>query len=372
MAKPKKVTKVTGCYWQDGSYHYDIKINKRRKRGSLYTDDPTVAKRERKKKKDELTDQMRFGGGVPTLFEQIFQKWWADLIRTGSPRTHERYLTSMRSMGRWLAGRTVFQITKALINEMVEERQKEVSNATIRRDLTALSDFFVFAIAKDFCEANPAIVVWRSLDEDRGPINLPHDDDIALVLERASPVYANLAKASLLTGCRIEELVRLTRRDFDPVAKTLKVIGKGNKFRLVDLRWNGGAEFFDSLPAFVGKPWMFWREDDKRARNDSKRELTFRGDKLDDASQNFRRITDATEAWCKDNRKQFVRFVFHDLRHRHCVDYLASGENIYDLKDRVGHSTLKQTEEYLRYITPDQARVAKYGKAAAISGRAVA
>jgi integrase/recombinase XerD len=70
------------------------------------------------------------------------------------------------------------------------------------------------------------------------------------------------------------------------------------------------------------------------------------------------------QEWCEENGKQFVRFVFHDLRHRHCTDYLASGKSVYDLNRRMGHSSLKQTEEYLKHITPEQARVAKYGKAA--------
>jgi integrase/recombinase XerD len=364
-AAKKSPPKVTGCYVENGVYYFDIKISKQRHRGSLFTSDPAVAKRERKKKKDDLIQQVRFGDGKPVLFEEIMKKWHADLIRTGSTNTHRRYLCSMNTMKEWLAGKTLLQITKRLLNDMVEERQNEVTNATIRRDLSALSDLFEFAIAKDYCEVNPAIIVWRSLDERRNPINLPHDDDIALVMSRASRPYAALMRAALLTGCRIDELVKLHRRAFDPVAKTLTILGKGNKKRIIDLSWNGGAEFFASLTPFAGKPWMFWRDTDKQSRADSKRELTYVGDQLEDASANFRRITEATEAWCEETGRQFVRFVFHDLRHRHAVDYLASGESIYDLNARMGHSTLKQTEEYLKHITPAQARIAKYGKAAA-------
>jgi integrase/recombinase XerD len=216
--------------------------------------------------------------------------------------------------------------------------------------------------------SNPVPAVMRAITEKREPINLPHDDDIARVMRRAHCPYDNLMKAALLTGCRIEELVNATRRDFDPVAKTLTIRkAKHNSVRVIDLSWNNGDKFFANLPAFAGKSWLFWRDEDKRARADSKRKPTFKGDKLDDASQNFRRITDATEAWCAETGEQFVRFVFHDLRHRHAVDFLASGKlgcDIYALNKRMGHSSLKQTEEYLEHITPEQARVAKYGKAA--------
>jgi hypothetical protein len=39
--------------------------------------------------------------------------------------------------------------------------------------------------------------------------------------------------------------------------------------------------------------------------------------------------------------------------------YLNSGGDIYDLNKRVGHSSLKQTEEYLAHVTSTQARIAK-------------
>lgn len=367
MAASKKAQpKIAGCYWENAVIYYSIKVKGKRYRGSLFTSDPAVAKRERAKKKEELVKQARFGADIPTLFEDVLLKWGANLITSGSDETHKRYFCSIEQMKPWLAGKTMAQITKRLLNEMVEERQKEVTNATIRRDLSALSSVFEYAIAKEYgCDSNPAIVVWGSLKESRDPINLPHDADIKLVMEHATRPYADLMKAALLTGCRIEELVPLTRRDFDPVAKTLTIIGKRNKRRIIDLSWNGGAEFFASLPAFAGKPWLFWRDTDKRVRKDSKRKPTFKGDMLDDASQNFRRITDETETWCEENKVQFVRFVFHDLRHRHAVDFLNSGCDIYDLNKRMGHSTLKQTEEYLEHITPQQARIAKYGKAAA-------
>jgi integrase/recombinase XerD len=199
-------------------------------------------------------------------------------------------------------------------------------------------------------------------------INLPHDDDIELVMTRADGPYPDLMKAALLTGCRIEELVNATRRDLNLDAKTLTIReAKHNSARVIDLSWNDGDKFFASRPAFAGKPWLFWRHEDKRVRGDSKRKPTFRGDKIEDASQNFRRITDGTEAWCTEEGKQFVRFVFHDLRHRHAVDFLVSGKpgcDVYALNKRMGHSSLKQTEEYLDHITSEQARIAKYGKAA--------
>lgn len=265
---------------------------------------------------------------------------------------------------------TLAQIDRKLLWRIVEERQKEVTNATIKRDLSALSALIEYAVARGWIgdRPNPVPAVMRAITEKRDPINLPHDDDIARVMKRAHLPYDNLMKAALLTGCRIEELVGAARRDFDPKAKTLTIRkAKHNSVRVIDLSWNNGNKFFASLPVFAGKSWLFWRDENKWVRADSERDPAFRGDRLDDASQNFRRITDAVAGECAEDGTQFVRFVFHDLRHRHAVDFLASGKpgcDVYALNKRLGHSLLKQTEECLEHLTPEQARIAKYGKAA--------
>ena len=56
-------------------------------------------------------------------------------------------------------------------------------------------------------------------------------------------------------------------------------------------------------------------------------------------------------------------FTFHDLRHWYAVDYLRSGGSIYDLKWILGHTSIKTTERYLVYLSPDEHEQAKYGPA---------
>jgi integrase/recombinase XerD len=353
-----------GCFWKGSVLYGRVKVKGRKPiKWSLRTSDVAIAKRRHEEEKKRLIGKVYYGEDNPTTFEAVLEKWGTNLVKSGSSNTHTRYFCSMDQIKSWLIGKTMDQITRKLIWEIVDERQKKVTNATINRDLTALSALIEYAIARDWFgeRANPVPKVMGELDEDRGPINLPHDDDIELVMSRCHHPYGDLMKAALLTGCRLSELTNAKFRDFDPKARTLTVTGKGNKKRVIDLSWNDGDKFFASLPVFAGKPWLFWRHENLRVRKDSERDPKFRGDELTDASQNFRRITNETETWCEENDRQFVRFVFHDLRHRHCVDYLKSGNSIYDLNKRVGHSTLKQTEEYLEHITPEQARIAKYG-----------
>jgi integrase/recombinase XerD len=51
---------------------------------------------------------------------------------------------------------------------------------------------------------------------------------------------------------------------------------------------------------------------------------------------------------------------FHDMRHRHAVDWLKKGKSIYDLQQRLGHTSVKTTEIYLAYLTPVEKRAVMF------------
>ena len=58
---------------------------------------------------------------------------------------------------------------------------------------------------------------------------------------------------------------------------------------------------------------------------------------------------------------EFVRFRFHDLRHIFAVNYLRDGGDIYALQQLLGHRSIKTTEAYLDFLTPEQKRVSQFG-----------
>jgi integrase/recombinase XerD len=118
---------------------------------------------------------------------------------------------------------------------------------------------------------------------------------------------------------------------------------------VIDVRPFDGYAFLAALPAYVGKQHLFWHDN---------------GAPYSSFAPTFNKLMTRVEIWAKANGVEFRRFRFHHLRHRHAVDWLKSGGDIYTLQGRLGHTSIKTTEMYLGYLTPGEVQIAKFGAAA--------
>jgi integrase/recombinase XerD len=261
----------------------------------------------------------------------------------------------------FLEGLYLDQIDSRKVKEIVQARRDAgVSIATIRRDLTALSSVLEFAIDEGDRDDddNPALFRLKRLKERRDPIVLPDHSFIEHVIGRASPAMRGLIRAALVTGCRLSELTTAHRSQLDHDRRQLTVTGKGNKLRVIDLD-GGGYEVLRALPARLGCNWLFWHHDGS----------PFTGAAVAFHELVRRVIKEAYNgAQARGEPIPTLRpFRFHDLRHRHAVDWLKDGRSIYDLQKRLGHTSVKTTEVYLSHLTPDETRAAMYGTGAAVT-----
>ena len=148
-------------------------------------------------------------------------------------------------------------------------------------------------------------------------------------------------RAALVTGAREDELARAKSIDVDHGRKQLTMVGKRNKLRVIDLTPFDGYQFLTALPAYVGKPHLFWDH---------------QGAPYTSFAPTFNKLMNPVEGWAKANGVEFRRFPFHHLRHRHAVDWLKSGRDIDSLQGRLRHTSVKTTEMYLAYLTPEETR----------------
>jgi integrase/recombinase XerD len=357
-------------FWRDGLLYAQKQVKGKRQKRCLGTDDPASARTRREEWLKELEIDAGHAGG-PLLFATVLADWKA--FMTGKvddkkwhgevgERTLDGYRRLIAGMDKWLEGRKLSEVNKALIAEIIKARKPEVTTATIKRGLVALSSVMEYAIAHDFCDANPVLPWLKRLKERRDPIVEPRNQDIELLIQRSRGMWPYIIKAALVTGIREEALITAKRDFVDHELKQITVIDKGNKRRTVDLKPMGGYEIFKSIPAFASKPWLFWRTENKRVRKDSKRAPTFIGDRIEDPAPEFKREVARVTEWAEQNGVEFHPFTFHALRHKHAIEYLRHGGNIYDLQKRLGHASLAQTEAYLQFLTPEQQRGATHGE----------
>jgi integrase len=164
-------------------------------------------------------------------------------------------------------------------------------------------------------------------------ITLPQMEDIEHVISCAPGMIKDVIRAGMATGARQEELLNARRTDIDHERQQLTIVGKRDKRRTIALEPFGGYELVRTMPAAIGSSFLFWHSAGERYQN---------------FSSQFAAIVRRAATRAKTRGVDFRPFRFHDLRHWHAVQWLKSGRSIYELQHRLGHSSVKVTEMYLR------------------------
>lgn len=328
-----------GCYWRGSTLWGRVTYRGHEFRRSLETDDAKLAKSRRAAFKAGIVATAH--GDARLTFAQVLGGWGDWIARQVGPGTVNTYANALEQIAPWLAGKYLDEINGKLVADIVKGRRKDgVTDATIKRNLGALSSVINYAIDEGWGESNPILPRLKRIRERRDPIVLPRPEDVAKVIARAPGMFAIMVAAARATGARQEELASARHAHLDRKGKRLTVIGKGNKLRVIDLTPLGGSAIFDVLPEGIAKAPLFWHGSGQRYRNVSSRFALF-----------VRQIAESDP--------DFVAFRFHDLRHLHAVEWLRSGRSIYDLQQRLGHTSIKTTEVYLKYLTPTEVLIAK-------------
>ena len=162
-----------------------------------------------------------------------------------------------------------------------------------------------------------------------------------------------MIRAAVKTGARLDELAKGRRQHFDKDLKQLTVVGKRNKLRVISLEDDGedfGFRLFAGLPPSAETKALFWHRPRKAKRQSTEPPAR----PYSQVSSTFRRIVAAVAKQAQRQAQDFRALRFHDLRHVHAVNWLKSGRSIYILQQRLGHTSIKTTEMYLAYLTPEE------------------
>ncbi len=326
-----------GVYWLRAT------VNGIEHRESLRTRKVTTARKIRDDRLEEIK-ATRWRGENRRPWLEAVTSWLQHSTGQFAATTAARYVLSLDMARPSLEHLSIEEIDGKAITRLIGARRADgASPATVRRDLTAVSSVLEYAEAMGWREGNPTLSKRRLLKERRDPIALPVPADIETIIAAASRPFGALIRAAWLTGARQAELVNAEWKGFDAWAKTLEIIGKGNKRRVLSLSAAASAHI-SAQPRVLGSKLIFCREG---------------GEAFAQAASDFTHLRRGVAARAKKQGHDFVPFRFHDLRHLFAVEALRGGMSIYRLSKHLGHTSVKTTEIYLDFLTPEEAARAK-------------
>ena len=263
---------------------------------------------------------------------------WATMVAGDASiraSTRERYVSSLRGLEQAFGRLFLDEINRKAIGQYVATRRKSVTNATIRRDLSALSSVYRACAALGLVDTNPAREWDRSVIRQRKrELYVPTVEEIELVASAAPPWLAGLIRFAAYTGCRQNEAVGLQWRyvRLDRGEATLHKT-KAGRARVIALRSPGGdaTGTLTGTPRHIRSGVVFWRED---------------GRSITSIKSKWR---DLIARVCREN-PELKRFRFHSMRHAFAIRWLEAGGDIYRLSRHLGHTSVATTEIYLQWV----------------------
>ena len=330
-------------YRRGATWWARVQIAGRDVRRSLHTSDRAQAQ---KRLETILKDaeRIRFGDEPRHKYEDAVVLWAESGFGGVKPSSALRYQSSLRMLHEHFAPLYLDQISARRIGEYVRSRRKGGAiNATIRRDLSALSRCIGHANAHGWGEENAAKAWDRSVIRERKfimeRVDVPSLDAITA---RCAPVFAAYVSFLLATGLRADEGASIKRAAIDWSGQRVTVNGKTG-MRTIELS-PAAIAIARAVPQSLTSPFLFFAA---------------HGGRYTDPSQRF-----ATARLSAQNRahkagRDLKSFRLHDLRHEYAIRYLEAGGSLYTLQKHLGHSSIKTTETYCAFLTPEQAALAK-------------
>lgn len=215
--------------------------------------------------------------------------------------------------------------------------ESKISNRSINRKISALNSYYKFLIKLDLLEINP-LAKHKALKTSK-KIQIPFSEsEVAIVLDelKYSDDFQGIRDRLIIelfytTGIRRIELINLELGAIDFENKTLKVLGKRNKERLVPLL----NSVIKTIKGYLSERLLVPNIKDHAALF-----LTNKGVKIYETLV-YRIINDY---FSKASSK--VKKSPHMLRHSFATHLLNQGADLNAVKELLGHTSLASTQVY--------------------------
>ncbi|TKD50180.1 tyrosine-type recombinase/integrase [Sphingomonas baiyangensis] len=331
-------------YQRNGVFYARLTVNGIEQRESLKTRDRAEAER---RLGPWLESRSLYHGTVRHTFREAAALWFD--AGDWKPKTLTGYAKLLSVLDGYLGELYWDQVDKARLQWLATELrkpkgpyQRTAGTATINRYLSVISGIADHVRElPGWPELNPVSLMPRKpRREKRQSYVRPPIEDIEAYFARMRGTFGDLCRMALLTGARMDELATL--KAADARNGKMQLWQTKHQFRVVPLCQEAQAIVARQKANADG--WLF---------------ATAAGTPYRRVTEMWREIVLRAQKMAQAEGRTLTRMRFHDLRHEYAIRYLESGGSIYELQKLLGHSTVSQTEWYLRYLTPSQAAEAK-------------
>jgi integrase/recombinase XerC len=225
------------------------------------------------------------------------------------------------------------------------EHRRGASARTIARRLSALRSFFHYLIREGELKANPAAEIQAPKAKKRLPDTIDVDQMSRLLSFRTDETLGVRDKAIMelfySSGLRLSELVGLDLSDIDLADRTVRVLGKGSKTRIVPV----GRYAADAINV-----WLKERATVARA-GETALFVSRRGGRLSP-----RMVQERIGGWAK-RRGLPVHVHPHMFRHSFATHLLESSQDLRGVQELLGHANIATTQIYTHLDFQHLARI---------------
>jgi integrase len=261
-------------------------------------------------------------------FEALAEEYFKKLSK--QKRSWRRDRLTLDHLERAFRGKLASEITAKAVEEYKAKRLKDISKATINREIALLSNVFNTAVVWKHSTSNPVKGVARYEEPD--PVERPLTSEEEIRLLNAAPKHLKPILVLLTnTGLRRNELLSLRWKNVSFATSQLlipKTNCKRKQMRMVPLN-RVALETLRSLPR--DHEYVFY----------NKKTRTY-----------VRDIKTAFHAACEKASIEGLRL--HDLRHTFATRLRDKGESLTTIMKLMGHSKYETTLRYAHILEKSQ------------------
>ncbi|MDO9267733.1 MAG: site-specific tyrosine recombinase XerD [Methylobacter sp.] len=270
------------------------------------------------------------------LIDQFLDAVWVE--QGLSENTLSAYGSDLRIFAKWLAGKPMLEVDGGALSSFLASRYKEgIGNRSTARILSSLRRFYGYYIRENSIKVDPTALIESPRIGQPLPASLS-EKDVELLLDAPEVTNAlgfrdrTMLEMLYATGLRVSELVNLKFEQISFRQGVVRIIGKGNKERLVPV----GEEAMSWLENYMGQA----RKTILGERQCDYLFVTNRADSM--TRQAFWHIIKRHAKKAGISKELSP----HTLRHAFATHLLNHGADLRVVQLLLGHSDLSTTQIY--------------------------